>query len=138
MTAEPLAAVSSEPAVEFWASGYPVFNGDGIAHVVFPDAIDFEVALGHTFEANTELFDHAARRLIARNDRYLESVESKIFEGEAHRYHESFGGVLLTGMALVYPVANVGILKWSSLNRRHVHLTDKLLSNEYPETKTGT
>ena len=49
----------SEPVVKFGAACDPFFDGDRVAHVVFPYAIDFEISLGHPFEANPELFDDA-------------------------------------------------------------------------------
>ena len=38
----------------------PLFSGDGVSGVVFPGAVDLEVALGDSFKANAQLLDHTS------------------------------------------------------------------------------
>lgn len=105
-----------QPGFELRSARCPVFDGDRVAHVVFPDAVDLEVALGQAFEANAELLHNAPRGLVARDHRYLQTVKAQVVESELHRHDERFGRVALTGVALIDPVADVGILERASLD----------------------
>jgi len=42
---------------EFRSAVAPLLGRDGVARVVFPRAVDLEVTLGDSFEANAELLD---------------------------------------------------------------------------------
>src|SRR5690606_23150069 len=115
----------------------PLLRRDGEPHVVLPDAVDLEVALGDAFVADLELLDDAPAGAVAGDDRDLDAVQVQLLEREPGDHHDGFGNVALAGVPLVDPVADVGALERAPLQRRQVDLAGEGAVDEDPEPVGG-
>ena len=81
-------------------------GGDGVAHVVLPNAVDLQHAHGDAFRADVELLHHPPAVGVARHDVDLQAMQPQSLEGELEDDDDTFGDEATPGVALVDPVAD--------------------------------
>src|SRR5438552_10536873 len=129
---------SADPAVdELVATRPPLFTCHGKAHVIFPYAVDLEIAHCDTFAANIEFLHHTAARGVAGNDRDLHSMQTNGLERELRRDHKGFGRVAHSRAGGVDPIADVRVLEGTALHGCQVHLSREGIIDEHAERIAG-
>ena len=81
-------------AINSCAPVVPFLDGDAVADVVLPHAVDLEVAQRDAFVADAQLLHDPATAFVARHDADLDAVESELFERELQHHHHGFGDVI--------------------------------------------
>ena len=84
----------------------PLLDGEAVADVVLPHAVDLEEALGDALLADRQLLHHPPAVAVARHDADLEAVQVELLEGEGGDDDDALGDQPLPGAGLVDPVAD--------------------------------
>ena len=74
--------------------------------MVFPHAIDFEIAKGDALVSKSNFLNDAQRRLIARNDVDLNAVQHQRVKAVLQERDDCFGGVSVARRRFVNPVSD--------------------------------
>ena len=106
LAAEQARAVYNQAVASSSRRSRPLLDGDAVAHVVLPRAVDLQVALGDAFLADRQHLHHPSAVGVARHDADLQAVQVELLEGEPGEHDDGLGDVALAGPGPVDPVAD--------------------------------
>jgi hypothetical protein len=84
----------------------PLFGGDGVARVIFPDSIYLKESFSDALLSDPELLYHPTTGSISGNDRNFDPMQGNGFKGKAQRDNNRFGHKGSTGLRLIYPITD--------------------------------
>src|SRR5690606_40218413 len=102
-----------------------VLDGEGVAEVVPPRAVDVQLALAQPFFAEAELLDHPPALVVLGADAGLHPVESLGEEGVVDRQRDRGGHHPASGGGAVDPVADLRRTRRSPGDRADRDLADE-------------
>src|SRR5262245_21513699 len=109
-------------------------------NMILPDAVDSQIPFGQAFLDKPELFDHAARALVARHDVGLDPMQLQLVEGKGDRAPQGLGDQPLVDLALVELIPQMAGLERTmndivegDVTDRHLKTKIRLL--EQPESQ---
>ena len=105
--------------------------------MVFPGAVDLQIAQRAALEAEAHLLGHAHRARVAGDDRRLDAVQARVLEGEAQHQPHGAGGVPAAERVLVDPVAERRVLPRAAHHVREGDAADEAVGEVGVEDGEG-
>jgi hypothetical protein len=130
-----LRAVLLQPTVvELVVTRLPLFNGDGVTHMILADPVYLQEAKGNAFSTQAEFLDDSMTGHVAGNNANFDPVQPERLKGVREDADNGFGRIGPTRPTFVDPIADAGTLLGPSGDVIEVAFADKASLKKDPET----